>query len=50
MTPTLTKSLAGNLPLFAIQSLSFVPEPAELLMLASGALVFGVYGWRRMRG
>jgi hypothetical protein len=50
VTPTLTKSLAGNLPLFAIQSLEFVPEPAELLMLGAGAIVFGAYGWRRKRG
>jgi hypothetical protein len=37
------------LPLFGIAHLEFVPEPAEMLMLAAGALVFAAYGRRRMR-
>ena len=30
-------------------NVSVVPEPASLAMLLSGALLLGLYGWRRRR-
>ena len=42
-------SVAGTLPGFAIQSLSFVPEPGTLLLLGSGVAGLAVLGRRRMR-
>jgi len=40
---------AGNLPAFATQTLTFVPEPGTILMLLSGVVTLGIGGWLRMR-
>lgn len=42
-------NVAGTLPGFAIQALSFVPEPGTLLLLGSGVAGLAVLGRRRMR-
>ncbi len=43
-------NVAGTLPGFAVQAFSFAPEPAELLLMATGTVGFAAYGvWRRRR-
>jgi hypothetical protein len=43
-------NVAGILPGFAVQAFSFAPEPAELLLMATGTVGFAAYGvWRRRR-
>jgi hypothetical protein len=50
VTPVLTNSVAGALPLFAIQTLVFTPEPGTLLLLGAGVAGLAVVGRRKMRG
>ena len=42
-------NVAGTLPGFAIQSLTFVPEPGTLLLLGSAVAGLAILGRRRMR-
>ncbi len=42
-------SLASGLPTFTVLALNYVPEPAELTLLGSGALTMLLLGWRRPR-
>ncbi len=52
VTPVITKSLAGNLPLYGIQTLVFLaaaPEPGTLLLLGSGIAGLVALGTRRAR-
>jgi hypothetical protein len=41
-------SVAGTLPGFAIQALTFVPEAGTLVLLGTGAIGLALYGRRRM--
>jgi len=41
-------NVAGTLPGFAIQALSFVPEAGTLVLLGTGAIGLALYGRRRM--
>ncbi len=45
----LWSSLASGIPTFTVMELNYVPEPAEMLLLGSGALAMLVLGWRRPR-
>ena len=40
---------AGNLPGYALQTLTFVPEVGTLVTLGTGALALVAYGLRRRR-
>ena len=45
----LRSTLGGDLPLFASMTLTFVPEPGELLLLGSGIASLALLGLMRMR-
>ena len=40
-------NVAGNLPGFAFQTLTFAPAPAEMLLALAGGAAMAGYGWRR---
>jgi hypothetical protein len=42
--------ILGHLPLFARQTLVFVPEPTRLILLVAGGGIFALYGAIRTRG
>jgi hypothetical protein len=41
---------AGNLPAFALQTLTFVPEAGTLLLLGLGVTGLALLGWHKQRG